>query len=122
MHNDRELIHAALLWHAAHVRRMAIGMTRRRLDKKLKAADGTIVSPLYLQQAEAARQLTEAKRRELATLRSLAKACAKQRGHFDQVDIIDLDAEARLLPFADLADGRPTTFEEDGERPESKTI
>lgn len=122
MHNDRDLIHAALLWHAAHVRRMAIGKARRRLDKKLKACDAPIVSPLYLQQAEAARQLTEAKRKELATLRNLATACANQRAHFDQIDIIDLDTEPRMLPFADLADRRPTTFEEDGQQPESRTI
>jgi hypothetical protein len=121
MHNDRELIHAALLWHAAHVRRTTIGTARRQLDKEVKAC-GPRVSPLYLQQAEAARQLTEAKRKELATLRNLAKACAKQRGQFDQVDIIDLDAEGRLLPLADLADSRPTTFEENGEQPESKAI
>jgi hypothetical protein len=101
MHNDRELIHAALLWHAAHVRRVAIGTARRRLDKKLKASDGPIVSPLYLQQAESARQLTEAKRKELATLRNLAKACAKQRGHLDVVDVIDLDIEEKLLTCAD---------------------
>jgi hypothetical protein len=101
MHNDRELIHAALLWHAAHVRRIAIGSARRQLDKEAKAYGAPLVSPLYRQQAEAARQLTEAKRKELATLRNMAKACAKQRGHFDQIDIIDLDIEARLLPFAD---------------------
>lgn len=101
MNNDRELIHAALLWHAVHVRRMAIGTARRRLDNAIKTYGGPLISPLYLQEAEAARQLTEAKRKELATLRNLAKACTKQRGHFDQVDIIDLDTEARLLPFAD---------------------
>lgn len=122
MHNDRELIHAALLWHAAHVRRMAVGKARRRLEKKLKACDDPIVSPLYLQQVEAARQLTEAKRKELAALRNLAKACTKQRGHFDRVDVIDSDIDARLLPYADLADGRPTTFEVDRQHSESKTI
>jgi hypothetical protein len=98
MNNDRELIHAALLWNAARARRMAIGTVRRRLDKELKAYDGPLVSPLYQQQAEAARQLTEAKRKELATLRQLEKACAKLRGHFDLADVIELDGAVRLLP------------------------
>lgn len=110
MHNDRALIHAALLWHAAHVRRMAIGTARRQLEKEAKANGGTLISPSYLRQAEAAHQLTEAKRKELATLRNLAKACANQRGHFDQVDIIDLVAETRLVPFS-----------EDDQQPESRT-
>lgn len=122
MHNDRELIHAALLWHAAHVRRTAIGKARRQLEKEAKANGGALFSPPYLRRAATAHQLTEAKRKELATLRNLAKACAKQRGHFDLVDVIDLVVEARLLPSVDLADGRPTTFEESGKQPESKTI
>jgi hypothetical protein len=101
MNNDRELIHAAMQWHAAHARRMAIGTIRRRLDKEIKAGDPALFSPLHRQQAEAARQLTELKRRELAALRLLAKACAKHRGNLDVVDVIDLDIEAKLLPCSD---------------------
>jgi hypothetical protein len=99
MNNDRELIHAALLWHAAHERRMSIGAEKRRLDKEIKTGgERSYFSPLHRQQAEAARQLTELKRRELAALRQAAKACAKQRGHFDLADVIDLDGAVRLLP------------------------
>lgn len=101
MNNDRELIHAAMQWHAAHARRMAIGTIRRRLDKEIKVRAHTLFSPLRHQQAEAARQLTELKRRELAALRLLAKACAKQRGQFDAADIVDLDIEAKLLTCAE---------------------
>jgi hypothetical protein len=98
MNNDRELIHAAMQWHAAHARRMAIGTVRRRLDKEIKTGDErSCFSPLHRQQAEAARQLTELKRRELAALRNLAKACLRQRGDFDLADVIDLDIEAKLL-------------------------
>ena len=101
MNNDRELTHAALQWHTAHVRRMAIGTAKRKLDAQLKArGDCGWALQLYSQQCEAARQLTEAKRKELAALRLLAKACAKQRGHLELSDIIDLDGAITLLPAA----------------------
>lgn len=99
MSNDRGLTHAALQWHAAHARRMAIGAEKRRLDKMLKAEGLSVFSPAYTQQGNAARQLTELKRRELAALRELAKACAKQRGRLDLADVIDLD-DAKLLSAA----------------------
>lgn len=99
MNNDRELIHAALHWHAAHARRMSIGTEKRRLDKEIKAEGFDVMfSPARAQQGNAARQLTELKRRELAALRLLAKVCAKQREHFDLADVIDLDGAVRLLP------------------------
>lgn len=97
MNNDRELTHAALQWHAAHTRRMAIGTEKRRLDKEIKAKGfGGLFSPARAQQGDAARGLTEAKRKELAALRLLAKACAKQRGHLDLADVV-LDGAVRLL-------------------------
>jgi hypothetical protein len=101
MNNDRELTHAALQWHIAHVRRMAIGTAKRKLDAQLKArGDCGWALQLYSQQCEAARQLTEAKCKELAALRLLAKACAKQRGHLELSDVIDLDGAITLLPAA----------------------
>lgn len=101
MQNDLQLTHAALLWHAAHERRMSIGTEKRRIDKEIKA-DGNcnLFSPLYQKQLNIGRQLTEAKRIELAALRLLSKACAKQRAHFDLADIIDLDGAITLLPGA----------------------
>ncbi|PVX38200.1 hypothetical protein [Janthinobacterium sp. 78] len=102
MQNDLQLTHAALLWHTAHERRMSIGTEKRRLDKEIKAeGNGCLFSPLYQQQLNIGRQLTKAKRKELAALRLLAKACAKQRGHFDLADIIDLDGAITLLPGAE---------------------
>jgi uncharacterized membrane protein YqiK len=95
--NDRELINAALLRHTAHARRLAVGAEKRRLDKLLKAEGLSVFSPAYSQQGEAPRQLTELKRRELAALRELAKACARQRGRLDVADVIDLDGAVTLL-------------------------
>jgi hypothetical protein len=98
MNNDRELIHAALLWHAAYARRMVIGAEKRRLDKEIKAEGlHVLFTPARTQQGNAARQLTEAKRKELAALRLLAMACARQRGRLDVADVIDLDGAATLL-------------------------
>lgn len=96
--NDRELINAALLWHTAHARRLAVGREKRRLDAQLKAGgdDGWCLQR-SVQQSEAGRQVTELKRRELAALRELAKACARQRGRLDVADVIDLDGAVTLL-------------------------
>lgn len=97
MSSDRELINAALLWHAAHARRLAVGTEKRRLDKLLKSEGLSVFSPAYSQQGNAARQLTELKRKELAALRQLARACAQQRGKLDIADVIDLDCPVRTL-------------------------
>ncbi|MDR7048020.1 hypothetical protein J2X54_000455 [Duganella sp. 3397] len=96
--NDRELINAALLWHTAHARRLAVGREKRRLDAQLKAGgeDGWSLQR-SVQQSEAGRQLTELKLRELAALRELAKACARQREQLDVADVIDLDGAMTLL-------------------------
>ena len=96
MQND--VTHAALLWHTAHARRLAGSAEKRRLEKLLRDDRLSALSPEYTQYGVAARQLTELKRRELALLRSLADACAKQRGQLDTADIIDLDGAITLLP------------------------
>lgn len=103
MSDDRDLVHASLQWHAAHARRLAVGTEKRRLDKLLKAEGLSVFSPAYTQQGNAARQLTELKRRELAALRALAKACARQRGRLDVADVV-LDGAVRLLPATSLLD------------------
>ncbi|KQN73060.1 hypothetical protein ASF04_07970 [Duganella sp. Leaf61] len=96
--NDRELINAALLWHTAHARRLAVGREKRRLDAQLKAGgDDRWCLQRSVQQSEAGRQVTELKRRELAALRELAKAWARQRGRLDVADVIDLDGAVSLL-------------------------
>jgi hypothetical protein len=99
MNNDRELIHAALRWHAAYARRMVISAEKRRLDKEIKAEGfDVLLLPMHIQQGNVARQLTEAKRKELAALRHLATACARQRSRLDVADVIDLDGA--VLPTA----------------------
>lgn len=96
--NDRELINAALLWSTARARRLAVGAEKRRLDAQLRAGgdDGWSLQR-SVQQTEAGRQVTELKRRELAALRALAKVCAKQRGHLQAADVIDVDGAVVLL-------------------------
>lgn len=97
--NDTELTAAALRWHTAHVRRLAEGKEKRRLDAQLRASgDGAWCLQRVTQQNDAGRHLTELKRKELAALRELAKACAKQRGHLQAADVIELDGVVVLLP------------------------
>jgi|SRR5471032_2879455 len=104
MSSDRDLVHAALQWHSAHARRLAVGTEKRRLDKLLKAEGLSVFSPAYTQQGNAARLLTELKRKELAALRLLAKACARQRGRLDVADVIDVDGAVVLLAGTSLLD------------------
>lgn len=99
--SERELVHAALQWSAAHARRLAVGTEKRRLDKLLKSEGLSIFSSAYTQQSKASRQLTELKRKELATLRVLAKVCAKQRGHLQAAEVIDVDGAVVLLVGAE---------------------
>ena len=78
MNNDRELIHAARRWHTAHKCRMVVGAEKRRLDKAIKAGEAAgFWSLLFRHLAEAGCQVTELKRKELAALRALAKACVR---------------------------------------------
>gem|GEM_PF-1807842 len=105
MSNDRALTHAAMQWHAAHARRLAVGTDKRRLDKAIKAEGFDVVfSAARAQQSKAARQLTELKRKELAALRQLAKACAAVRSRLDTADVIDVDVNGGpvLLIAADV--------------------
>lgn len=96
---DQELTAAALRWHAAHVRRLAVGKEKRRINAQLRAGgDGAWCLQRSIQQSEAGHQLTELKRKELAALRLLGKACARQRGHLGRADVIDLDGAVTLLP------------------------
>lgn len=98
MSTNPELTAAALRWHAAHVRRLAVGKAKRRIDAQLRAGgDGAWCLQRVIQQNDAGRQLTELKRKELAALRELAKACAKQRGRLAGADVIELDGAVVLL-------------------------
>ncbi len=100
--SDRELINAALRWHTVHARRLAVGREKRRIDAQLKAGgDNGWNLQRVIQQSEAGRQVTELKRKELAALRVLAKVCAKQRGHLQAADVVELDGAVVLLPAAD---------------------
>lgn len=99
--SERALSNAALQWHAAHERRLAIGKYKRKLDAQIKAGGDCGWSlQRSIEQSEAGRQLTEARRRELAAMRALARACAAQRGHLDLADVV-LDCAVRLLAGAD---------------------
>jgi len=95
-----ELTHAVLRWHAAHLKRLAIGKEKRRIDAQIRAGgDGAWCLQRSLQQSDTAHQLTQAKRKELAALRELAKACAKQRDRLDLAEVIDQDGAIELRRF-----------------------
>lgn len=83
--NDRAIVTAALRWHTAHAKRLAIGADKRRWDKAAKE-DGSMFSRAGAQAADAAARLTPAKRVDLAALRTLAKACAKERESRHQIE------------------------------------
>ncbi len=103
--NDNELTAAALRWHTAHLRRLAVAKEKRRIDAQLRAGgDGAWCLQRVIQQNEAGRQLTELKRKELTALRELAKACAKQCGRLAGADVIDIDGAVVPLPAASLLD------------------
>lgn len=102
MSDSHELTTAALRWHTAHSRRLAVGKEKRRIDAQLKAGgDDSWNLQRVIQQSEAGRQVTELKRRELAALRALAKVCAKQRVNLQAADIIDVDGVVVLLADAE---------------------
>ena len=82
--SDKTILTAALRWHTAHVRRLEIGAEQRRRQHEQKQRTGFGGSDYAISQ-----RLTAAKRIELATLRALAKACAKVRGsHIDDAEVV----------------------------------
>lgn len=91
--NDRAITAAALRWHTAHAKRLAIGAQKRQWDKAAKEA-GSVFSRAFTEAGAAATRLTAAKRTEQAALRALAKACAKERRDRDQIEdaVIVIDA------------------------------
>ncbi|MDB4873314.1 MAG: hypothetical protein JWL97_4318 [Gemmatimonadales bacterium] len=100
MNNDRELIHAAMRWHLLQSHRAALNAVRRKMEKEIwpNGSGYAGLHPLYSAHGDVKVQITATKQKERAALRLLAKACAKQRGHFDLADVIDLDGAVRLLP------------------------
>ena len=86
---DREIITAALQWHATNIERLQASAESTRYRRASKAVTDYGGSRPML-----SRRVTDAKRVELAALRILAKACAKSL----EVDVIDVDtAEAKPL-------------------------
>ena len=94
--NDRTIAAAALRWHTAHARRLAIGAEKRRWDKAAKE-DGSVWSSASAQASDAAARLTPAKRVELAALRALAKACEKERESRCQIEDAVLVVDVEVL-------------------------
>jgi len=81
--NANEITAAALLWHAANIKRLKAGGEKRREQQRNKERTGYAI-------ASSATDLlaSEAKRRERAAMRVLAKACAKSL----EVFVIDVCA------------------------------
>lgn len=97
--NEREIIVAALRWHTAQKRRLEIGAEKRRLEKAMKDGGMEAYWRLVSMQNDAASRLTPARRRELAALRQLAKACEEHRGHLERVEDADSVIDAKILPW-----------------------
>lgn len=91
---DREILAATLRWHRAHETRMeaTTASNKFKSDSKKRTGFGGADCDLSA-------RVTAAKRVELATLRELAKVCAKVRGHQTQVDDAHqvIDVEVKLL-------------------------
>lgn len=103
--NDNELTAAALRWHSARTVRLAIGARKRKLDAQEKAGGDCGWSlQRRMEQIDVERELAEARRHESAALRCLSKACARQRGHLQAADIVELDGAVVVLPAAALLD------------------
>jgi hypothetical protein len=86
--NDREFLATALRWQTTHQLRLAASRKLNAHKKAEKQRTGFFSSDYGL-----SRNVTEAKRIELAALRDLDKVCTKVRGNLQQVcdaDVIDL--------------------------------
>ena len=86
--NNPKMLTACLRWHAARVRRLAIGAEQRQfiLEQKTRTGFGS-------SDVEISRRLPAAKRVEQAALRQLAAICADARGGQQQTaaaDVIDV--------------------------------
>lgn len=94
MMTDREILAAALRWHTAHTARMEATTVSNRFKTNEKKRTGFGGSDVAL-----SRQVTAAKRVELAALRELARVCSKVRDGQKQVDDAAevFDVEVRLL-------------------------
>ena len=91
---DREILAAALRWHRAHETRLEANTASNRFKAEQKKLTGFGGADRAL-----SRQVTAAKRVELAALRELAKVCAKVRSSQKQVDYAAevFDVEVKLL-------------------------
>jgi uncharacterized protein YacL len=67
-----------------------VGAQKRRADE----LDGFGVIQI---QIEASRQLSQARRIEQAALRTMAKACEKQRSHLEKAEDADLVIDGRII-------------------------
>jgi hypothetical protein len=86
--NDREFLATALRWHTTHQLRLDASAKLYEHKQAQRRSTGYFSSDCDL-----SRNVTEAKRIELAALRDLDKVCTKVRGNLQQVcdaDVIDL--------------------------------
>ncbi len=79
MTDDREIVIAALRWHTAREGRLEAGRQKRNIEALENGRNLSI-------HCKASLRVTELKRRELASLRALAKACAVHRGYLGRAE------------------------------------
>lgn len=91
--SNREIEHTALLWHEIYAHRMAINTRRLALAKEIRARPGgdSYWNPAYREHEHIKSQITLLKAKERKALKTLAKACAKQRDRLGRADVIDVE-------------------------------
>ena len=90
--STRNINHAAMQWHAVHVRRMELNADRLRLSKERVVTSAHIrVHPNATRYWAVKAEITAIKAKERAALKLLAKACAAQRTELAQADVIDVE-------------------------------
>ncbi len=91
-----DVIAAALRWHAASEIRLAASAAKRRVGATQKNSEGFLITS-YRDQAEAADQLTLARRAERRALKQLAKACVVERDDLRGAPDVETAANVRYL-------------------------
>lgn len=90
--NSRELIHAAMQWHALNAARTTLNKQRLTLEKEIWPKIGRSLGvghPHWRLLNQVKAQIVLLKRKERAALAGLAKVCAAQRSAYGAADVVE---------------------------------